>query len=169
MTDHFELSIMIGTRAMSGSDPTRFRKCVIEVSPSRSASSKFTSMMSAPASTCWRAMERAASKSPFKINFLNFGEPVTLVRSPTNRKPLSLVAFKGSRPAYLPKAEILPGFLGGTFWTFETICLICSGVVPQHPPIMFIQPCSAKSFRKLANSSGVWSYSPIAFGNPALG
>ena len=160
---------MIGTRAISGSEAIRFRKCVIEASPSKRASSKFTSIMSAPASTCWRAIESASSKSPFKINFLNFGDPVTLVLSPIKRKPLSVVAFKGSRPAYRLRVSAVRSFLGGIFCTDATICLICSGVVPQHPPIMFIHPWSAKSFRKSANSSGVWSYSPIALGKPALG
>ena len=56
MTDHFELSIMTGTRAMSGSEATRFRKVVIAFSESSIASSMFTSMICAPFSTCCLAI-----------------------------------------------------------------------------------------------------------------
>ena len=44
-TDHLELSIMIGTRLMSGSAAIRFRNRVIMASPSSSASSMLMSMM----------------------------------------------------------------------------------------------------------------------------
>ena len=82
MTDHFELSTMIGTRAISGSAASRFRNFVITASPSSRASSKFTSSTFAPFSTCCRATLRPASKLPSLISRANFFEPVTLVRSP---------------------------------------------------------------------------------------
>ena len=55
MTVHFEESIMTGTRAMSGSAATRFRNRSIAASESSMPSSMLTSMICAPASTCWRA------------------------------------------------------------------------------------------------------------------
>ena len=39
-----------------------------------------------------------ASKSPARISFENFGEPVMFVRSPTTTKPISGVMFSGSSP-----------------------------------------------------------------------
>jgi len=59
ITLHFELSIITGTRAMSGSAATRLRKVVIAFSESSIASSMLTSMTWAPFSTCWRATASA--------------------------------------------------------------------------------------------------------------
>jgi hypothetical protein len=61
MIAHFDESIMIGTRAMSGSLATRLRKRTIAASPSSMPSSMLMSMICAPASTCWRAMTSASS------------------------------------------------------------------------------------------------------------
>jgi hypothetical protein len=58
ITDHFEESIITGTREMSGSAATSDRKVVIAFSESSIASSMFTSMTCAPFSTCWRATAR---------------------------------------------------------------------------------------------------------------
>ena len=52
ITLHFELSIMIGTRAMSGSLAIRFKKRVIAAAESSIASSMLMSMTCAPFSTC---------------------------------------------------------------------------------------------------------------------
>ena len=52
MTDHFELSIMIGTRAISGSVAMRFRNVVIAFSESSRSASMFTSIRFAPLRTC---------------------------------------------------------------------------------------------------------------------
>ena len=99
MTDHLELSIMIGTLARSGSDAMRFRKRVIEPSESSSAASKLMSMTLAPFSTCCRAIERASSKSSSRISRRKRGEPVTLVLSPTiTRGAFSPSILNGSRP-----------------------------------------------------------------------
>ena len=73
---------MIGIRAMSGSAAIRFKKRLIAASESSSPSSIFTSMICAPPSTCCRATLRASSYSPARISLENFGDPVTLVRSP---------------------------------------------------------------------------------------
>ena len=61
ITLHFELSIITGTRAMSGSAAMRFRKVVIACSLSSRASSMLTSMICAPFSTWSRATSTAAS------------------------------------------------------------------------------------------------------------
>ena len=61
ITLHFELSIMNGTRAMSGSAAISFRKVVIAVSESSRPSSMLMSMICAPLSTCWRATSTAAA------------------------------------------------------------------------------------------------------------
>ena len=82
MTSHFELSIMIGTRAISGSPAIRFRKRTIAALLSSIASSMLMSMTCAPFSTCWRATPSASSNWPFRIRRANAFEPVTLVRSP---------------------------------------------------------------------------------------
>ena len=46
---------------------------------------------------------------------------------------------------------------------------MCSGVVPQHPPIIFTQPSSKKFLIFSPISSEDSSYSPKAFGKPAFG
>jgi hypothetical protein len=60
MTSHLEESIMTGTRQMSGSLATSLRKRSMAATPSIMPSSMLTSMIWAPASTCWRATVRAA-------------------------------------------------------------------------------------------------------------
>ena len=61
MTLHFDESIMIGTRAMSGSEAIRSRKRTIAASASSMPSSMLMSMTWAPFSTCWRATDSASS------------------------------------------------------------------------------------------------------------
>ena len=61
MTDHFELSTMIGTREMSGSEAIKFKKRTIAASESSMLSSMLTSMICAPFSTCCRATASASS------------------------------------------------------------------------------------------------------------
>ena len=68
----------------------------------------------------------------------------------------------------------LPIMISGTVrglngCTASAIARMCSGVVPQHPPVMLSQPLSAHSRRYPAVSGGCSSYSAIAFGRPALG
>ena len=86
MTDHFELSTMIGTRAISGSAASRFRNFVITASPSSRASSKLTSSTFAPLSTWPRATLRPSSNLSSLMSRANFLLPVTLVRSPIMMK-----------------------------------------------------------------------------------
>ena len=61
MTSHFEESIIIGTRLMSGSLAISLVKRSIAATPSIMPSSMLTSMTWAPASTCCTATERPAS------------------------------------------------------------------------------------------------------------
>jgi hypothetical protein len=61
MTLHLELSTMMGTRAISGSTASRFRKRVMAASESSMASSMLTSRMLAPPRTCWSATVTASS------------------------------------------------------------------------------------------------------------
>ena len=61
ITLHLELSIITGTRAMSGSAAISLRKVVIASSASSRPSSMLTSMICAPFSTCWRATSTAAA------------------------------------------------------------------------------------------------------------
>ena len=60
MTLHLELSIISGTRAMSGSEAIRLRNVAIAFSESSRPSSMLTSRICAPFSTCWRATASAA-------------------------------------------------------------------------------------------------------------
>jgi hypothetical protein len=67
MTSHFDESIMIGTREMSGSLAISFRKRSIAAFESSIASSMLMSITCAPFSTCWRATASASSKRPSRI------------------------------------------------------------------------------------------------------
>src|SRR5438093_87268 len=46
---------------------------------------------------------------------------------------------------------------------------MCCGVVPQQPPATFTNPLAANSLMITAVCSAASSYSPNAFGSPALG
>ena len=92
-----------------------------------------------------------------------------LVRSPTlmNSELRSMV--KGSRPDRRQALGISGITRGGYLLTASAIAWICAGVVPQQPPTMFKKPEAANSSTTTAISAGVSSYSPKAFGRPALG
>ena len=194
MTDHFELSIITGTRAISGSVATRLRKRVIVSSESSSASSMLTSMMLAPPRTWSRATSAAAARSPDLTRRANRADPVTLVRSPTIRNVPSFLTVRVSSPlnrlAPFPSAGVARGgdpsaadavpttrlpvksagtARGGVPSTARAMAAMCSGVVPQQPPRRLTNPLSANSPSSLAVSSGVSSYSPKALGRPAFG
>jgi hypothetical protein len=98
MTSHFDESIMIGTREMSGSEAISLRNLSIAASESSIASSMLMSMTWAPFSTCWRATASASSKRPSRIIRAKALEPVTLVRSPTLTYSESAPMLNGSRP-----------------------------------------------------------------------
>ena len=61
ITVHFEESIMIGTRPMSGSAAISFKNFSMAASESSRPSSMLTSMIWAPLTTCCRATSRAVS------------------------------------------------------------------------------------------------------------
>ncbi len=166
---HFDESIMIGTREMSGSEAIRFRKVTMASSPSSRPSSMLTSIICAPLSTCCRATIRALSYSPFRIIFLNSAEPVTLVRSPTLTNSESAAMFIGSRPARRHLISTSGICRGGNFATASAMALMCAGVVPQQPPMMLRKPDCAHSAISFAIASGDSSYSPNSLGRPALG
>ena len=105
ITLHLELSIITGTRAMSGSLAIRLRNFTIAAWLSSMASSMFTSTTCAPFSTCWRATASASSYWPFRIMRANAFEPVTLVRSPILMNRLSSPMTSGSRPASVSGRE----------------------------------------------------------------
>ena len=65
MTLHFDESIMIGTRAISGSPAMRLQEAHHRrLAESSIASSMLMSMICAPFSTCWRATASASSNWP---------------------------------------------------------------------------------------------------------
>ena len=97
-TDHLELSIMMGTRAISDSAAIKFKKVSMASSESSMPSSMLTSIIWAPFSTCWRATESASSNLPSRIILANRGEPATLVRSPTLIKFDSGLTVSASSP-----------------------------------------------------------------------
>ena len=159
ITDHFELSIMIGTRAISGSVAMRFRNVVIAFSESSRSASMFTSITLAPLRTCSSATSTPLWKSPDSIRRRNLAEPVMFVRSPTITKPVS-----GRDPERLEAAERRVPVVersgpraGRRRWTVSAIIRMCSGVVPQHPPTMFTSPARANSPSRPLVVSGVSS------------
>src|SRR5258708_6620388 len=128
----------------------------------------------------------------------NFGEPVTLVRSPIMVKLESGRIVSGSKPenwvfgvwrsafgvggsafgvggsdlSDRTDRKLSDGsWRGATPFTDSAIARICSGVVPQQPPTMFSQPLAAHSFNWGESDSGV-SGKPVsesASGRPAFG
>ena len=169
MISHFELSIITGTLAISGSVAARLRKRTIAASLSSMPSSILMSIICAPFPTCWRAISSAVSKSPSVISLRNLAEPVTLVRSPTLMKGISSVLVKGSNPDRRMSGAASGMARGLSFAAAVAIASICSGVVPQQPPRILTNPASANSPTITAISSASWSYSPNSLGRPAFG
>ena len=124
ITDHFEESIIMGTRDMSGSEATKFKNLIMAFSESSIASSMLTSMICAPFSTCCLATSTASSNLPFKMRSANFFDPVTLVLSPTLTKRDDSLMLKASRPDNFKWASFFSIFLGGSFTVESEIALI---------------------------------------------
>ena len=103
------------------------------------------------------------------IKRLKTAEPVTLVRSPTLTNKLSELMVSASRPDKRQAMSFGLISRGAMLATASAIPLICAGVVPQQPPIIFKKPALAHSATCLSISSTVKSYSPKALGNPAFG
>ncbi len=105
------------------------------------------------------------------MSLANFGEPVTLVRSPMLMKFVSGVWLNASMPESRSCGAISGTTRGAKARTASAIFAICGGVVPQQPPTMFSQPASAHSAICGASDSGV-SGKPVSdsgSGNPAFG
>ncbi|CRE07986.1 Uncharacterised protein [Bordetella pertussis] len=171
ITSHLELSIITGTRAMSGSDAIRLRKRCIQATESSIASSMLTSMIWAPFSTCWRATASASSYFSSRTRRANILLPVTLVRSPTLTNRVSSSMLSASRP----DRRVLTGTSGTargvSAATLPAMARMCSGVVPQQPPAMLTSPAWANSSSRAEVSAGVSSkpVSAMGLGRPALG
>ena len=99
ITLHLLESIIIGTRAISGSEAIKFKKCVMALMASNMPSSMLMSITCAPFSTCWRATVKASSYCSLIIKRAKAFEPVTLVRSPTLTNNDSSSMTNGSKPA----------------------------------------------------------------------
>ena len=138
-------------------------------SESSMASSMFTSMMLAPLATCSIATSSAVPKSPARIRSEKRREPVTLVRSPIIRKFESGRSTRASRPARRVSGSCAGITRGDSAAAASAMARMWSGVVPQQPPRMLTYPEEANSRSAPAVSSGPSSYSPKAFGRPALG
>mmetsp|Transcript_2679 Transcript_2679/g.6396 ORF Transcript_2679/g.6396 Transcript_2679/m.6396 type:complete len:217 (+) Transcript_2679:2288-2938(+) len=150
-------SITMGTLAISGSVATRLQNRRIIATPSSMPSSKLKSRSCAPLSTCARATARARSMLFSRIIFLNRAEPATLQRSPMLAKLESEVIAMGSRPDNRSAGGCVWGLRGAMPLTASLIALMCSGVVPQHPPTKFKKPERAHSEICTAMSAGVRS------------
>src|SRR5438876_7487607 len=101
----------------------------------------------------------------------NFGEPVTLARSPMLTKFVSGRRVRASNPLKRVYASALGGTRGGNSRTASARALMCAGVVPQQPPTRLSHPFSAQSFNWGASVSGV-SGKPVGsseLGKQALG
>ena len=169
MTLNLELSTMIGTREMSGSDASSLRYLSMAASESSIPSSMFTSSICAPSSTCCLATDTASSYLSERISRLKRAEPVTLARSPTLTKLESALISRTSNPL-----RTVFGFSEGLRRglipaTASAIALVCSGLEPQQLPTMLARPFSAKSLRLAAMWDADSSYSPNSLGSPAFG
>ena len=161
MVSQCEESIMSAAFATAGSFEMWRTKRSISLVLSSMASSMLMSMMAAPSSICLAAICRASSYLPSDMSLANFLEPATFVLSPTLVKLLCLRStVTASSPLTfrcLPSVK-MPFFADGRMSrTAPVMALICSGVVPQHPPTMLTRPFSAISLICAAISSGLWS------------
>ena len=120
ITLNLELSIIMGTLEISGSEPTKFKNLFMQASPSKRASSKLMSIILAPFSTCCLATLRAVSKSSSFISLANLGDPVTLVRSPTMIKGEFSPMLRASSPLNLVASAIFGMGLRVSFSIFFT-------------------------------------------------
>ena len=169
ITLHLDESIMSGSFAISGSDITRLTNRTIAFSESSMASSMQISITWAPPSTWFLAMARASSYFSSRISRANFRDPDTLVRSPILTKLVSGVMVRTSSPLRRVDTVISGLTRGGYFSETSRNLLMCCGVVPQHPPMMFTHPSFMNSSATEAMNSADWSYSPNWLGSPALG
>ena len=91
------------------------------------------------------------------ISLRKRAEPVTLVRSPTLTKGISLVSVNGSSPESRISGSSSGTRRGGYFATVAAMARMCSGVVPQQPPTTLSRPSRANSSSCAAMNSGLSS------------
>ena len=77
--------------------------------------------------------------------------------------------LSGSRPDKRQRTGTSGTALGATPSTASFKARMWPGLVPQHPPVILMSPLLANSSMIPAICSGVSSYSPNSFGNPAFG
>mmetsp|Transcript_30668 Transcript_30668/g.77283 ORF Transcript_30668/g.77283 Transcript_30668/m.77283 type:complete len:203 (-) Transcript_30668:900-1508(-) len=169
-------SMTTGILAISGSVAMRLQNLRMQSTPSSMPSSKFTSRICAPFSTCFCATSAALAQSPAMMVFLKRIEPATLQRSPMFWNTESSLTTMSSSPERRMKFSAAgrppqPGGrrVGVRSETASAMHLMWSGVVPQHPPIMLTRPSMAHWRRTGAICSPLRSYPPMALGRPALG
>ncbi len=169
MARQSEESIISGTRATSGSTASRDMNAAISLGASSMASSMLMSITCAPASTCERAISTASSIEPSLIRRKNLRLPATLQRSPMLRKLRSGDTSSGSRPARVSVSGAWGIGRVAVAAAALAISAVWSGVVPQHPPTILSLRDMSIGRNWAIIFSGVSSYCPISFGNPALG
>src|SRR3981081_2366184 len=79
------------------------------------------------------------------MSFLNFADPVTLVRSPTFTKFVDSSIVKGSRPLSRSAGFGAATTRGAMPRTAAASARVVSGVGPQQPPTMVTRPARAHS------------------------
>jgi len=148
-TSQREESSISGTLATSGSEPSMKRNSLMAVGASSIGSSMLTSSICAPSRTIPRAISNAWSYCFSLINLANLRLPDTLVRSPAIRNAGSSRTVSISRPLRVIFCTWLSSPLAVTLlsgaWFCRTILAtasMCSGVVPQQPPIILTSPSS---------------------------
>ncbi len=187
MISNLDESIITGIFAMSGSLCSRLMKVVIAFTPSSRASSMFTSITWAPLSTCWRATLNASSYLFSLMSRANFFEPGN-VCSFANVHKIRFGANNQGFEARKSQIWFDPSLFTHVFIVIlipfpqPARCLRCKifyvlGDMPDvirggaaaasnNIHISFVVPTLQIN---AAVSCGCSSYSPIAFGSPALG
>ena len=128
---------------MSISPAAMFKKVRIAAGPSIRPSSMQTSITCAPAATCARAISIASEKLPSRIRRANLALPATLHRSPMFMKLASGTMRSCSSPLTAVTVSGVGRGLGLYAAAIGASALMKSGLVPQHPPMMFTRERSA--------------------------
>ena len=158
MTDHLDESTTIGTRAIAGSEATRFRKRVIAASESSRASSMLTSMAWAPPSTCARAISRARVEVAVD-DPAGEGTRAGHVRALADVEEEAALADVQGLEAGQPQG-LRPRGNGprrGVRVRLPRTAATWAGPVPQQPPTTLTIPASANPRMTAAMASGVSS------------
>ena len=169
-TLHLELSIITGTRAMSGSAATRFRKVVMAPLGVQHP------LVHVHVDDLGPALDLVPGHGQGLLVLSGQDEPREL-RGAGDVGALADVDEVGVGPdgERLQAAEARVGLGRGGLVRLQARArpprwrAMCAGVVPQQPPTTFSQPLAAKPWRSAAMISGVSSKPPKALGRPALG